>query len=180
MFARVWNTLLTIAVVLAALLAIAFAGVRVVGLTPYAVLTGSMEPRFPVGSLVYVHACDPATIEVGDAVAFELSSGTLVTHEVYEVDAEAQQVRTRGIANKDEQGNISPDAAPVAWSQVKGVAVGCVPLLGYVNSFVTQAPGIYLTIVAVAVMALVSILVELNQRAAHPRGAHAATPQHRR
>ena len=33
----------------AAVLLVAFAGVRLVGLTPYAVLSGSMEPEYPVG-----------------------------------------------------------------------------------------------------------------------------------
>ena len=33
----------------AAVLLVAFAGVRRVGLTPYAVLSGSMEPEYPVG-----------------------------------------------------------------------------------------------------------------------------------
>lgn len=37
-----------------AALSIAFAGVRLVGLTPFAVLSASMEPQYPVGSLIYV------------------------------------------------------------------------------------------------------------------------------
>lgn len=89
MVARIWNAVLAVLVALAAFLAIAFAGVRLVGLTPYAVLTGSMEPELPVGSLVYIRDVDPSDVKPGDAITFELESGTLVTHEVFEVDSQA-------------------------------------------------------------------------------------------
>lgn len=53
MFTKVWNALLACLVAIAAFLAIAFGG-PLLGLTPYAVLSGSMEPELPVGSLIYV------------------------------------------------------------------------------------------------------------------------------
>lgn len=185
MVARIWNAVLAVLVVLAAFLAIAFAGVRLVGLTPYAVLTGSMEPELPVGSLVYIRDVDPGDVKPGDAITFELESGTLVTHEVFEVDARAQTFRTHGIANKDGQGNISPDAAPVAWSQLVGVVAFCVPYLGYINNFVTHAPGIYITVSFVAVVIAVSILIELfesnkEEKRSYAQGRHAAPPKRMR
>lgn len=185
MVARIWNAVLAVLVVLAAFLAIAFAGVRLVGLTPYAVLTGSMEPELPVGSLVYIRDVDPSDVKPGDAITFELESGTLVTHEVFEVDAQEQTFRTRGIANKDDQGNISPDAAPVAWSQLVGVVAFRVPYLGYINNFVTHTPGIYITVSFVAVVIAVSILIELfesnkEEKQNCARGRHAAPPKHMR
>lgn len=161
LFGRIWNALLTTLIVAAAALAIAFAGVRSIGLVPYAVLSGSMEPELPVGSLVYVRAVDPSEVAVGDTITFELESGTLVTHEVYEIDAAAREFKTHGIANVDAQGNISPDAAPVPWSNLVGSVVACVPLLGYVNVFVTQPPGIFMVIAGVAVVIGVSIVIEL-------------------
>ena len=53
MFTKVWNALLACLVAIAAFLAIAFGGGPLLGLTPYAVLSGSMEPELPVGSLIY-------------------------------------------------------------------------------------------------------------------------------
>lgn len=185
MFGRIWNAVLAVLVAIAAILAIAFAGVRLVGLTPYAVLTGSMEPALPVGSLVYVREVDPVDVKPGDAITFELDSGTLVTHEVFEVDEQAKTFRTHGIANRDDQGNISPDAAPVAWSQLVGVVAFCIPYLGYINDFVTHAPGMYITISAVAVVIAVSIVIELlelnrQEKQAYGRDRHAAPPKHMR
>lgn len=181
MFAKVWNALLTCLVVVAAFLAIAFGGVRLAGLSPFAVLSGSMEPELPVGSLIYVKPVDPTEVHVGDAITFRLESGTLVTHEVYEIDAETHEFRTHGIANVDSQGNISPDAAPVPWSSLVGSVVACVPLLGYINVFITQPPGIFVVVTGVAVVIGVSIvleLVDMGKREKRKAASHA--PRHMR
>lgn len=97
-----------VVLVLAALMLVAFVGVRLFGLTPYAVLSGSMEPEYPTGSLIYVRDVDPADVAVGDAITFELESGILVTHEVYEIDSDARAFRTQGIANIDAGGGYRP------------------------------------------------------------------------
>ena len=151
-----------------------------IGLTPYAVLSGSMEPELPVGSLIYVRAVDPSEVVVGDAITFKLESGTLVTHEVYEIDAAARELKTHGIANVDSQGNISPDAAPVPWSSLAGSVVACVPLLGYVNVFVTQPPGVFMVIAGVAVVIGVSIVIELVGAGRHDKREAAHAPKHMR
>lgn len=181
LLARIWNAVLGLLIAVAAVLAIAFMGVRLVGLTPYAVLSGSMEPELPVGSLVYVREVDPSDVAVGDVITFKLDSGTLVTHEVYEIDADAHEFRTHGIANVDSQGNISPDATPVSWSSLVGRVVTCVPLLGYVNVFITQPPGIFIAVSGVAVVAAVSIAIELMEmRGQDKRAGRAHVPGHMR
>lgn len=43
---------------------------RAFGYTPFSVLSGSMEPEFPVGSMVFVHQIEPADIAVGDNATF--------------------------------------------------------------------------------------------------------------
>ena len=101
-----------VVLVMAALMLVAFAGVRLFGLTPYAVLSGSMEPEYPTGSLIYVRDVDPADVAVGDAITFELESGALVTHEVYEIDSDARAFRTQGIANIDAGGVSSMMLCP--------------------------------------------------------------------
>ena len=92
LFGRIWNAILVALTVAAAALVVAFAGVRLVGLTPYAVLSGSMEPELPVGSLVYVRAVDPSEVVVGDTITFKLESGTLVTHGTVALRASASPV----------------------------------------------------------------------------------------
>lgn len=163
---RVAGILADAIIVILLLLVVAFAGVRLVGLTPYAVLSGSMEPQFPVGSLIYVRDADPASIQPGDAVTFTKSSGVIATHQAYEVDTEQQLIRTQGIANKNGDGTIMQDAEPVPFSNVIGVPVACIPLLGYVNTFVTSAPGM-IVVAAVAVAAVAATFIS-NQKSREP------------
>lgn len=73
---------------------------------PFAVLSGSMEPDLPVGSMVFVRQVEPTDITVGDNATFYRSDGAVVTHQVYEIDPAAQTIGTQGIANKNADGTI--------------------------------------------------------------------------
>lgn len=51
---KIWNILTTVLVGLVVLLALLLVGARVVGLQVFSVLSGSMEPTYHTGSLIYV------------------------------------------------------------------------------------------------------------------------------
>ena len=93
-----------------------FAGIllmpRLFGYAPYAVLSGSMEPEYPVGALVYVTATDPETIQPGDDVTFLTADGRTATHQAWENDPGRRIIRTQGIANVNTDGSIMHDADP--------------------------------------------------------------------
>lgn len=163
MLRRVCNGIFAAVFAVALLLLIAFAGVRLVGLMPYAVLSGSMEPQYPVGSLIYVHNASPEQVQVGDAITFSLDSGTLVTHQVYDIDAEAGLFYTQGVANVDESGATVHDAAPVPFSHLVGVPQFCIPFLGYVNVWFTSGPGFFVVISLAGVFMALSIVLELHE-----------------
>ena len=59
-----------IAAVFCVALALALVAPRLLGYTPFAVLSGSMEPAYPVGSLIYVQPVEASSLRVGDAVTF--------------------------------------------------------------------------------------------------------------
>lgn len=158
MIRRVTGIALTAVLAGMALLVIALVGVRLVGLAPYAVLSGSMEPLYPVGSLVYVRAVDPATIQPGDSVTFVLPSGAIATHQAYEVDTSAQIIRTQGIANKNTDGSIMRDSEPTPFSAVVGMPVAHIPLLGYVSVYSSTPPGLYLVIAVAVVLGIAFVL----------------------
>ena len=132
------------------------AGIRIVGFTPYAVLSGSMEPAFHVGSLIYVKSVDPEDIKVGDAITFRLSGeDTAATHRVIEIDTDNQCFYTKGDANEP------PDARPVPYSSVLGRAVFTVPKLGLFSSWLSSAQGKYAAISGVGLLLLLIILPEI-------------------
>ncbi len=128
-------TVLAYVVLLAAVGALLVAVVvpRLTGSTPYTVLTGSMSPHVPAGSLVVTRPVDPSTLRVGDVITYQLRSGrpTVVTHRI-----SAMGVNARGERLITTQGDANdvPDAAPVRDVQVRGVVWYHVPYLGRVNS----------------------------------------------
>ena len=100
----VTDILLVIVLVIAAVLYIP----RLMGLKTYKVLSGSMEPEYHVGSVVYVEKSSIDDIEVGDVITFYINDNTVVTHRVIE------------------------DGGSVAYDKVVGKVVLNVPYLGYI------------------------------------------------
>ena len=136
------------------LLALLLAGVRLVGFTPYTVLSGSMEPAYHVGSLIYVQKTDTNTLQEGDPITFTRTSGLVVTHRIIEVVEEngSRFFRTQGDANE------IPDGGAVPARKVIGVPVFTIPLLGYVANFVQSLPGVCTVLGVVVVLLLLSFL----------------------
>lgn len=114
-------------------LIIAFGGVRLIGYTPYAVTSGSMTPKYPVGSIVYVKDIPPDKLQVGDDISFYLGEDrkTIATHRIGEINRKERYVHTYGINNKDSHGNRINDAAPVGFDYIIGKVRFSIPKLGY-------------------------------------------------
>ena len=158
--AKLWNIVSTILVALIVILAILLGGVRLVGLRPFAVLSGSMEPAYHVGSLIYVKACDPADVEVGDPITFVLDEDlNVATHRVIEIDAENQHFYTKGDANN------APDGAPVYFKNLIGRPVFTIPYLGYFSNWITTPPGMYVAIAAAGVFIILLFLPDVLKKA---------------
>lgn len=157
---KAWNIISWILVAAVVILAVLLVGVRVVGLTPYSVLSGSMEPSYHVGALIYVRDTAPEEIEIGDAITFVLNEDLVVaTHRVIEIDAENQRFYTKGDAN------AAPDIAPVHWNNLLGKPVFTIPYLGYFSNWITNPPGMYIGISAAAVLLVLIFLPDLLKKA---------------
>lgn len=150
----------SLAIVLVIALAVASFVPRAFGYTPYAVLSGSMEPELPVGSMVFVRHVEPTDIAVGDNVTFYRSDGAVVTHQVYEIDPVAQTIGTQGIANKNADGIIMHDAEYTPFSRVIGIVSFCVPCLGFVNAYCTTMPGLLVVVAVLALLIAASIVLD--------------------
>lgn len=104
-----------------------------VGGMPLSVLTGSMRPNLPPGTLVVVKPTEVEEIAIGDVITFQLESGqsALVTHRVIarSIDSASGEIRftTQGDANN------TPDPEPVAPVQVRGTVWYAIPYLGWAN-----------------------------------------------
>lgn len=138
---KVWNITSTTLVVLIVLCAVFLMGSRLLGYQAYTVLSGSMEPAYGAGDLLYVKRVDVNEIRVGDPITFVMNENLVVaTHRVVRVDADKKQFYTKGDANEIE------DQDPVHFNNVIGVPRFAIPKLGYVSDYVQNPPGRYVTI----------------------------------
>lgn len=120
------------------LLAVCVVVPRLGGATPYTIVTGSMRPTYPPGTLVVVKPISFDDINIGDTITYQLRSGEpeVATHRVIgrTIDAERRPVLiTQGDSNP------SPDAKRVVEKQVKGTVWYSVRHLGRVSSLLTSA-----------------------------------------
>ena len=157
---KTWSLVSTVLVSLVVLLALLLVGARVFGLQVFTVLSGSMEPTYHTGSLIYVKKVDPYTIKAGQVITFLLDEDTIATHRVVAVvpdeeDASVIRFRTKGDANETEDGGL------VHYKNVIGTPVFTIPYLGYVASYIQHPPGMYVAIAAGAVLLMLTFLPDI-------------------
>jgi len=160
-----------IVIVVVTLVAVAFAGLSLLsrgdptnadtwamGYRPFVVLSGSMEPRIHVGSVLLSRRVDPAVVNDGDVITFVTPSmqeagaaadpDSLTTHRVVNVTQAGGKpsFTTRGDANED----IDPWIVPA--ESVLGREVVSVPYFGYVSRFASTKTGLLALIVCPALL----------------------------
>ena len=157
---RIWNLITTILVVLAVLLAIALVGVRLIGYDVYVVLSGSMEPEYHVGSLIYVEEVDYTQLKPGDVITYMVSEDTIATHRITEVLIDEENPTVRRYFTKGDA-NALPDAVSVHYQNIIGSPVVSIPYLGYVANYIQNPPGMYVAIAGGAVLLILMFLPDI-------------------
>lgn len=173
----VWTVLLALVLVLV----VAVLLPRMAGATPYTVLTGSMQPNYPAGTLVVVKPVDIDDIALGDVITYQLESGrsTMVTHRVVAAGSSLggsgeRVLRTQGDAND------AVDQEPVREVQVQGRLWYAVPYLGHINSWISSGTRQVVTTGLVAALAIYaawmfgSAVADRRKDNDREGGAHAA------
>ncbi len=193
-FRKAINMLTTLSVVVFLLLAFLLAGARLVGLSAYSVLSGSMEPAYHVGSLIYVKPVDPANVKVGDAITFVVNEDLLVaTHRVVDIqvvttqeeplldettgealiDEETGEPRTETVALDEPvyyfhtkgDANDVEDGTPVYDKNLIGEPVFSIPLLGYFSSWIQTRRGMIQAGSIAAALILLMFMPDLLKKA---------------
>ncbi len=186
-FKKFWDFFTTLLVVIVVILAIALAGVRLVGFQVFSVLSGSMEPTYHVGSLIYVKNVDYTELQGctklaegetvpqgaasfesggqvyladGDVITFMLDENTVATHRVVEVVPDDENPEVLRYRTKGDANN-AVDGGLVHYKNVIGSPVFTIPQLGYLANYVQNPPGMYVAISAGAVLMLLILLPDL-------------------
>lgn len=167
LFHKTVSVLVTTVMVAACVLAGLMILPTLLGFERYVIVSGSMEPTIPVGSVVYDEVVPLDQLEVGDIITFvpppEFDIDDPVTHRVVEIsDMDGQLVfRTKGDANEDvdpwrmvldgpDQARVVHHipyvgyfymALQVRWVQVLVIAVPAALLVGYIVVTLWRASG---------------------------------------
>ena len=147
-------------VIIAVTLAILLVGLKFLGLQIYTVISGSMEPTYHVGSLIYVKKVDPSTLKIKDSITFELSDKTIATHRIIEIvhdetTPNVYKFRTKGDANEN------PDENLIEPNKVLGKAIFTIPYLGYLATYIQSFPGNVVAICTAIALLIVVIIIDM-------------------
>ena len=113
-------------------------------LRPYVVLSGSMEPDYPTGSVILTNTT-PDEIGTQDVITYR-TGGQQITHRVVRMNEEGYV--TKGDNNPTEDpGTVSPD-------QVVGKVISCIPYVGYLVLFLHR-PYTHLSLLMIAAVSAV-------------------------
>lgn len=137
---------------------LALFGPGLAGYDSYVVVSGSMEPTIPVGSIVYSKHGDPALMRAGDVIVFnndDSRSTAPVTHRIVTNNPLTGTITTKGDHNENEDADI------VTYDNVLGKVEAHMPHLGLVSIMFTSSLG---KIVAVILLAEGWLLVEIGRR----------------
>lgn len=134
--------------------------IQLFGFEVYGVLTGSMEPEYPIGSLIYVKKIDTSKLQVGDTISFNLSENVIATHRIVELVPDESnpsiiRYRTKGDANS------VADSSLVDVEDIIGKVVFCLPQMGYFLNYIQSPTGIVTTILVSLLLVLLVFVSEM-------------------
>ena len=155
------TTVMVLAVVLAALMVLP----TLLGYERYVIISGSMEPTIPVGSVVYDEVVPVEDLEVGDVITFvppaEYGVDDPVTHRIVQIVVADETSSAPGALVFRTKGDANEDADP--WRMVldgpeQARVVHHVPYVGYVY-MALQVRWVQVLVVAVPAAALIVYVV---------------------
>lgn len=158
--AAICSALGTAVLIILIALCIPLVAPKVAGYQVYTVISGSMEPAIPVGSLVYVKSESPQDVEAQDVIAFYGGQGAnaLITHRVLENHVVMGEFITKGDAND------SADMNPVSYSDYVGTVERTIPKLGIFAQFASDLQGKLAAACLIAVALILHVVAAILRR----------------
>ena len=156
---KIMDTILLLIGIAVCIFFLGGAAMRAAGIQTYIVLSGSMEPKIPVGSLVMVNSNDKETQE-GDVITYTLTGdgdkAVYVTHRVIDIDPKGS-ILTKGDKNTNPDCYIDPQ-------NVKGTVLFCLPYAGYVVRTVKEPLVIMIYICIFLLVRIALLLFKTRER----------------
>lgn len=124
------------------------------GYKPLVVLTGSMEPTFKTGSIIYYKTVSKNEIKEGDIITFK-SGDSLVSHRVNKIENYIYE--TKGDANN------TVDANRIEFSDIVGKDTNInIPYVGYYVKYINDHMYILIIVAVVLVLDFILSNIKIN------------------
>jgi signal peptidase len=134
---------------------------KVFGYHIYTVVSGSMEPEIPIGSLVYIESIPAAEVQKEEVIAFYgvMDTSSIITHRVVANSTNMGQFITKGDAND------TNDMNPVPYDNYIGKVVLTIPVVGGLAQTFTVGPGRIAAVCMIGAAVLLQIIAAfINSR----------------
>ena len=122
----------------------------ILDINPYVIISGSMEPELPVGSVCLVD-CQNKEPEAGDIISYK-EQDTIITHRVIEETDD-------GYITKGDSNSVA-DPGIVKPKQIFGTVICSIPQVGYAVMFMRTLKGIVLIAIGAVCFGLIGRLLE--------------------
>lgn len=136
------------------------------------VLTGSMRPTMPEGSVIVTTPIPANRVRVGDVITYRIpvEDRRVVTHRVSEIVRGGEQpvVRTQGDANQDPDTWLAELKGGTVWT-----ARATVPKAGYVLEWLRQPQARQLLVFGIPLLLVVLLLGDIWRRSPEPEAPQA-------
>ena len=122
------------------------------------IMSSSMEPTIPIGSIVVVKRVNPDDVKVSNIIVFQRSDAKTL-HRVIDkiVENDSYYFKTKGDANED------PDPWIVQPEQVRGALLLTIPYYGYLIYFAGTPIGFVLMVIIPAILLIVNEIRKIIQ-----------------
>ena len=148
---------LTLAAVMGVLSIVVFLAAMFFGVKALNVMSGSMEPGIPTGSMIFTTKIDAKDIKLGDVITTQRTQGEgLITHRVLDISPvdgspNAFEMRMQGDANATE------DPQPYVITEADKYFFH-LPFVGLVSSLLKTSTGLYVGVAVVALLLFIFIV----------------------
>ena len=148
------NSLMTLVLIIGTI----FIALYVIGIEPFVVISGSMEPAIPVGSLSFVNKhVKYENIKENDVIAFTLGTGDKVTHRVVKITEDG--IETKGDANS------ASDGVSTTKANFIGKNIFSIPKVGYGVRLIQTTKGkIILTTIIIIILLMGFLMNDDNKK----------------
>lgn len=130
---------------------------------PVVVMSGSMEPTYHTGSVVFIKEVDASQVVKGDVAAFQINE-SFVMHRV--VDIKDGIFITKGDANNAE------DPWTISEKNIKGIAQFSIPYIGFILGSLSGRKLIIVVISLLCCIVLSSFVKNTNEDIYKKRGCN--------